>query len=319
MSLKSYNRFVGAMFGGESSYRFENKDRAIFDLIAYMLDRTQSMFKWNGLPETIPARNLELLLQCRGFAAFYDTGRGLYAFDGGLGGEPDPYYMPTIVTISNPALNLSVNAEIGKDCVVMPNDAMYMGLIPLNRRYASLYADTDLSAIVALINSRIPALISSDNDRTTKSAEKYLSDICDGKLGVISSKEFFDGLKTQPYGATANTNVLTNLIEMTQYIKASWYNELGLNANYNMKRESINAGESQLNNDALLPLVDDMLKQRKLGADRVNTMFGTNITVDFASSWEDNMQEIDAEQKQIKGGDTDGNDSSKVSDADSGE
>ena len=60
-----------------------------------------------------------------------------------------------------------------------------------------------------------------------------------------------------------------------------------------MKRESINSGESQLNNDMLLPLIDDMLKQRQEGAEKVNDMFGTSITVELASSWEDNQEEID--------------------------
>jgi len=103
-----------------------------------------------------------------------------------------------------------------------------------------------------------------------------------------------------------------------QYTKASWFNELGLNANYNMKRESINSDESQLNDDALLPLVDDMLNCRRLAAEKVNAMFGTSISVDFASSWQDNQQEIDAEQAAItddpepgpddsaEGGETDG-------------
>lgn len=301
MNLRQYNKFVSAMFGGSGEYDFSDKGTAIFNLNAYMLDRTQSMFKWSGLPDTIPPRNLELILQTRGFAAFYKTDAGLFAFSGGLGGEPDPYYMPTIVTISNPALNLSVNAKIDDDCVVIPNDSMYLGLLPLFTRYATLYTESDISTMVAVINSRIPALISSDNDSATKSAEKYLDDIRDGKLGVISSKAFFEGIKTSPYGSTGNTNILTNLIEMTQYIKASWYNELGLNANYNMKRESINSGESQLNNDALLPLVDDMLRHRKLGAEKVNSMFGTSISVEFSSSWEDNIEEIDAEQKHLEG------------------
>ena len=92
--------------------------------------------------------------------------------------------------------------------------------------------------------------------------------------------------------------MLTNLIESMQYYKASFFNELGLNANYNMKRESINSGESQLNNDALLPLIDDMLNNRKRCAEEVNKRFGTHITVGFASSWEDNQIELANEQKE---------------------
>ena len=299
-NLRDYNRFVSAMFGGSCEFDFADKTNVISQHTRYMLSRTQSMFKWSGLPDTIPARDLEILLQCRGFAGFYNTKEGLYAFAGGLGGEPNPYYMPTLLTIANPALNLSVNARIDVDCVVIPNDSMYMGLIPLCNRYSTEICEAEISMIVALINSRIPALIGSDDDNTTKSAIKYLEDIKQGKLGVIANRQFFNGISTQPYGNTSNTNVLTNIIELIQYIKASWYNELGLNANYNMKRESINSGESQLNNDALLPLVDDMLKQRQEGAEKVNSMFGTSISVSLASSWEDNQKEIDAEQEAIE-------------------
>lgn len=67
-----------------------------------------------------------------------------------------------------------------------------------------------------------------------------------------------------------------------------------------MKRESLNSSESALNNDILLPLVDDMLKQRKQACERVNVMFGTNISVSLASSWEDNQQEVDAEQDNLE-------------------
>ena len=312
-ALRDYNKFVDAMFGGSHEYNFSDKGTCISNHTRYMLARTQSMFKWSGLPDTIPARDLELLLQCRGFAGFYETKQGLYAFAGGLGGEPNPYYMPTLLTIANPALNLSVNAKIGVDCVVMPNDSLYMGLIPLCNRYSTEMSEAEISMLVSLINSRIPALIGSDNDNTTKSAIKYLEDIKQGKLGIVANKQFFEGITTQPYGNTSNTNVLTNIIELIQYIKASWYNELGLNANYNMKRESINSGESQLNNDALIPLVDDMLKQRREGAEKVNAMFGTSISVSFASSWEDNQQELNAEQKALtddgeaKEGEEDGN------------
>ena len=297
--IRDYNKFIDTILCN-SDYDFSDKHSVIDNHIEYMLNRTQSMFKWNGLPDTIPQRDLEIMLQCGGCVAFYSVDGKLYAFNGGLGGEPNPYYMPTIFTIANPALKLSVNAKIDIDCVVIPSDSMYKGLIPLFNRYAALLAENELSMYVALINSRIPALISSDNDNTTKSAQKYIDDIREGKLGVIASQAFFEGIKTQPYGATSNTNVITNLIESMQYFKASWFNELGLNANYNMKRESINSDESQLNDDALLPLIDDMLRCRKKGVEKVNKMFNTSISVSLASAWEDNQIELNEAQEQIK-------------------
>jgi hypothetical protein len=66
-----------------------------------------------------------------------------------------------------------------------------------------------------------------------------------------------------------------------------------------MKRESINSNESQLNDDMLLPLIDDMLYMRKLGLDKVNEIFGTNIDVEFSSSWKNNEIELTAQQNAL--------------------
>ena len=300
MSELKFNKFLREILPGYHAYDFQDKERARGQYIAYMLMRTQSMFKWDGLPETIPARMLELYLQTNGNACFYKYNDNLYVFFGGRGGEPDVYHMPTIYTIANPALKLSVQANIDIDCVVMPNDSLYFGLLPLFDRYATAMVETELSIDIAKVNARIIDLISAGDDRTRASAEKYLEDVRDGKLGIISSNEFLDGIKSTPYGGTGNQTI-TDLIELMQYEKASCFNELGLNANYNMKRESLNSSESQLNNDALLPLVDDMLNCRKIFAEKVNKMFGTNISVEFNSSWKDNVEEIDASLKAITG------------------
>ena len=66
-----------------------------------------------------------------------------------------------------------------------------------------------------------------------------------------------------------------------------------------MKRESLNSEESQLNSDSLLPLMDNMLSCRQEGAQRVNNMFGTDITVEFNSAWQDNIEEIQLEQEKL--------------------
>lgn len=299
--VRYFNKYVCGLLGCSLDFDFSDKSGCIRQHISYMLNRTQSMFRWDGLPETIPERSLELFLQTNGNVCFYKYNGDLYVFTGGMGGEPDAYYMPTVYTIANPALKLSKSLKIGSECVVMSNDSLYLGLIPLFTRYASGMTENELSMKIAIINSRIVDLISAPDDRTRASAEKFLKDIADGKSGVIAENAFLDGIRAQPYGTTANSNALTNLIEMEQYLKASWFNELGLNANYNMKRESLNTSESQMNNDALLPLVDDMLKCRERAVDEVNKMFGTEISVSLASSWEDNEQEIELEHEQISG------------------
>lgn len=297
--LNRYKEFYNQIIPHCKPYNFQDKDRGVTQHILYMLNRTQSMFKWNGLPDTIPQRVLELYLQINGNVCFYEYNGDLYVFTGSLGGEPDVYYMPTLYTIANPALKLSKTLRINEECIVIPNDSMYLGLLPMFTRYATQLTETELSIDIAVVNSRIVDLISAPDDRTKESAEIFLKNIRDGKPGVIAENAFLDGIKSQPYGATGN-RILTDLIETMQYEKASWFNDLGLNANYNMKRESLNTTESQLNNDALLPLIDNMLESRRIGLEKVNELFGTNITVDFASSWEDNMEEIELQHEQME-------------------
>ena len=249
----------------------KNKMKVRADHIDYMLARTHRMFKWNNLPDTIPDR------------------------------IPELFYMPTLYTVANPALNYSRSLKIGDDCIVIPNDSMYKGLMPLFTRYAAAMTETELSIFIASINSRISEIISASDDDTKESAEMYLQHIQDGELGIIGESAFMEGVNVHAGNAGSVHTIIEDLIELEQYQKASWYNELGLNANYNMKRESINSGESQLNRDALLPLVDDMLQVRQEKIEQVNKKYGTDITVDLASAWKDNEIEITEEQKAING------------------
>lgn len=272
-------------------YDFKNKDKNIDEMLRYMLRRSTQMFKYNGLPDSIPKYILELYLQTNGNVCFYKHNEKLYVFTGGMGGELNEYYLPTIYTISNPFLNINKNLVIDKDCVVVANDSCYQGMLSQFKKYATGLVENELSMNIASINSRMISLISASDDRTLKSSESYIKHILDGDLSVVSEDAFLNGVKVQPY-AKATNDTLSKLIEYNQYLKASWFNDIGLNANYNMKREAINSNESQLNDDMLFPTVDDMLERRKEGIEKVNKMYGTNITVELNSSWRYNVDEI---------------------------
>ena len=67
-----------------------------------------------------------------------------------------------------------------------------------------------------------------------------------------------------------------------------------------MKRETITANENILNVDSLLPLCDIMLDCRKKGVEEINKKFGTDISVDFSSSWKKLRNEIKITESQLK-------------------
>lgn len=284
---------------GQIKNPLEDKEYAVRNAVVQMLNKSTRIFKYENLPETIPQKDLEVLLQIGGFAIFGKDNQGdLYAYRGGLGGEPNPYYLPTTAVVANPALKLSRTYTIDDDCVVMLNDNFYQGLMPLFSKYANLLIEAEISLKYAIINARVPALVQADNDNTYKSAVEFFKKVTEGKeYGVIASREFFDGIQSQDFYKQA---YIKDLIESIQYIKGSWYNEIGLNAAFNMKREAINKAEATMNEDILYPTVDTMLECRRQGLEKVNAMFGTNITVDFDSVWKQNDVQEELELKIIR-------------------
>ena len=69
-----------------------------------------------------------------------------------------------------------------------------------------------------------------------------------------------------------------------------------------MKREAINGEEVGMNEQALLPLIDNMLLERQQACEKINAMFGTNIKVSLTSAWEDVAEattETETEQVEV--------------------
>ena len=295
-----------------------DKDTAVTEFMANTLAKTQSMFTYEGLPDSIPQKELERLLQTTGNAFVTSVDGVLYALSGGKGGEPDVYGRATLYTVANPALKLNKTYDIQKDGVLIENDSNGESLLPLIGRYAVLHTDGLISLNTASILTRITMLISASDDKTKQSADEFLRKIQDGEFSIIGENAFFKGVNMQT-APTTNSVYITQLIELIQYYKASMYNELGLNANYNMKRERLNLGEVSMNVDVLLPYVDNMLKERQNAVEKINAMFDTEISVKLASSWgleRDNYNALAADLETATGNpypteettETDGND-----------
>ena len=278
----------------------KDKELSSKNYIHYMVIRLQKMFKYTNLPDSIPREMLEYYLLVNGscFIAKHEDGN-LYALLGSFGGEPDAYYRPTRYVVANPALKMSKDFDINNDGVLIRNDSIWVGLYPLMARYASLMAENILTLRSADVMLRVIAMLTAPDDKTRIAAEAYLKKLENGEFGVIAENRFFEGVKMQSPPSN-NGSYLTQFIELHQYLKGSFYNEIGLNANFNMKREALGDGESSLNEDSLMPLCDEMLRCRQEDFDKVNKMFGTDIKVEFDSSWAQNIIETELKLDQMR-------------------
>ena len=303
------------LFGYKGSI-LDNKQMLIDSYFKYMEIKTLEMIEWKNLPKTIPQRELELILQICRFAIFTKAptksdGDKLFVFYGGLGGMPNEYYQPTQAIVSNPylrfskVLNLDDYIKDDGNAVVGWNDGMHIGLFSLHNKYACLLAETDLTLKYQLINMRFNNVLTADDDTTKESLQKMYEDVADGTgFGIVVTKKFMSETNVDKIELRSQSHQmqLKDTIETKQYLMGSWYNELGLNANYNMKREAINESEADMNEDTLLPLIDNMLKQRKLIAKALNEKFADildgEIDVEISSSWQKIRTEIKTREEQ---------------------
>ena len=279
-----------------------DKSKSAQSIINYMLARLQKMFKYSNLPSSIPRQYLENYLLVNGHCIIAKdkknpSDESIYAFVGAAGGEPDIYYRPTRYMVANPSLNMSAEYYISTtdpnhepDAVLVRNDTMWQGLYPMMARYAALISENLLTIRTADVMLRVLALITAPDDSSRLAADQFLKDIEQGHSASIAENRFLDGIRMQNPPSN-NGSYLTQFIELHQYLVGSFYNEVGLNANYNMKREALSDAETGLNDDSLMPLCEDMLRCRQEDIASVNTMFGSSIQVSLDSSWLEN--EID--------------------------
>ena len=272
-------------------YQFKDKKGNIVQLNNYMLAKTLGMFEYQNLPKTIPYRELEKLLQMNGKAFITEVNGELYALRGSLGGEVDAYNNPTQIVIANVGLKYNATLDVEKDGVLMRNDDMNMGLLPLFEKYHFMLVENDINMIIHGYNTRSQKLISASDDKTKESAEAYLKKVIDGDVGVIGENAIFEGVKVQGAGQSQAVSI-NNMIEFSQYLKATLYNEVGLSANFNMKRERLISAEIDQSEDSLFPFVYSMMKNRLKAIDLINEKYGTDIKIDFGSVWHFKNKEL---------------------------
>ena len=265
-------------------YNVSAKEKNLAMLNRQMLVKTLSMFEWENLPPTIPKRELERQLQTIGYSFITEINGELYALTGGLGGETDEYGNPTEIIINNVALNFNETLSLKDDGVLIYNDDLMIGLLPVFTRYNSMIVENDINLSMLGLSTRSQILLTASDSKSKASAELFLKRLTDGELSVIGENPIFDGVKALNLNANS-TNNFNSLIEFNQYLKGSLYNEVGIQANTVMKRERVNSDEVNANNDLLFPFIYNMLENRLTAIKAINEKYSKNIAVDFGSIW----------------------------------
>ena len=320
-----YFRNFMAQLGLEGSDdKKAEKERRTRQNLAWLMNKTAQMFEYEGLPETLPKIALERLLQSFGSVAIWKVpdkykpigygpsfayeaptrvgpedeaptrvGVNLFAFPFSFAEAPDPYQEPYQVIITSPGFcpTISETLEINKDVIVMRNDTYYQGLYRLHLKYAKLLTEAEISLQSTLVLLRDQMTFIAKNERQRAAVSAYIDAREVGQYASILAPELGSPLETITHDGRSNAVELA--VNGIQSIKSAWFNEIGLNPSFSLKREYTSAQEIDSNTDLLMPIIDDMYEQRRIAVDSINALFGTSITVSKSSAWKVKEKEID--------------------------
>ena len=232
-------------------------------------------FKWEGLPDTIDERFLELTLQRNALSIFYyDESVGRYLAVRGAGTGINIYDNPPqfyTIGIGMPSKTLKPN-----ECVPIWANALRIPDHDVITTYAKRLAEIERTIDINILNMRHPVLIACDESERL-SMENAFKQVKEG-VPVIAGTPLLGeniGAKITTFnlGGDADENSVKQLL----YAKANIWNDcmtfLGINNTNQEKRERMITDEVASNESQIVAYRNVGLSARKRACEQINRVF----------------------------------------------
>lgn len=248
-----------------------------------------NIFEYDNMPSGISQREIELNLMMTGHAVVLPKKDGtLFTPLTSLFGY-DEYYQPTTAVFANPVVTTAKEYKIGSDCEVIYNnklkDSLYYihadsGLATFVSRYARQLADIESTINIYAVNSRLTSYPVTTDGSVTESLKAFFKNLVMGKRAIITDDTIIEKFRNIDINRSAIRDGINEWLIARDKILEQFYRDLGVQM-YNPKKAQVTDDEVESNTQLLLISTDDMLRERKEGLERVNNMYGTNISVNI--------------------------------------
>ena len=126
----------------------------------------------------------------------------------------------------------------------------------------------------------------------------------EGDPTIVVKSSLIDKLQGVPIIQNSTNNNLIELIQVQQYIISHFYEQIGLTTHDQMKKERLITAEINDNIDLAIFNIDDILESIQKGLQRVNAMFGVNITARLNPIIEQQRQQREMQDDEPESDDT---------------
>ena len=251
------------------------------------------MFEYDGLPDTIPAREVELNLLLTGHCVIFEKNGKLYTQPTSIyANEKSVYYYPTKATYANPVLNTQM-LNIGENAEIVYNDPLqdnifYIpsdgGLRTFIARYARQLADIESTLNIYTVNMRLTSYPTASSDVVKNSLERFFEKITLGHRGIVSDNAIIEQFRNIDISRSNIKDGITDILLARDKILEMFFRDIGVRM-YNPKKAQVNTEEIESNDQLLVISTKDMLKTRTIGFKAVNEHWGINIRVRLADAF----------------------------------
>ena len=254
-----------------------------------LLGYCMGMFEYEGLPDSLPARQIEINLLLTGHCTIFrddddlvTCGTTLYDYD--------KYYDPTRGVFAQPKLKsktLYLQGE-SKNAVViynsdLQNNVLYFptdgGLLTFISRYARRLADIESTENIYSVNMRLSAFPVGGDDSIIASIKKFFSQLALGRREVIADNAIIQQFRTVDVVKGTTSDKLNDIIQARDKVLEQFFRDIGVKFFADNKRAQMTDEEVECNDQMLIISPDEMLRKRKEGIEKVNSFFGTKISV----------------------------------------
>ena len=253
-----------------------------------LLEKCMRIFEWNGLPVTIPQKEIEIRLIMRGFAGVVlNKQKNAIVTWGEMSGVTD--YADEFINFTFATPTFNGLRKIGESCVIVDNNAIRNPLYPLIERYAILLAHADLSLQAILINSRATGIITATSQQQADSVKEWYNALVDGRTFAIVDDENMESLANAEglrnvSTVYPNSHSINDYFTITQNLLKSFYNDIGVRMGVE-KRERMITDEVNSDEERLLFNLNDMLESRKKACEDLKRLFGFDVTVNLSKEF----------------------------------
>lgn len=251
----------------------------------YLLQQAISVFKWR-IPQTWDKDYFLYCLYLFGYISVVNTDRfGVIPQHCTLTGY-GVFYQPTDVIVANPLFKRSaMKATIGVNCELIKLQLDYGSILDLINYYGDLMALAAESAGVNLINTKLAYLFGAGSKAAAETFKKLYDRVASGEGAAVYDKALLDesgNLNIQMFNQNLkNTYIAGDILSDLRKYKDEFLTVIGINNANTDKKERLITDEVNANNEETHALADLWLEQLKECCEKVNSMFGLDIGVDW--------------------------------------